>query len=457
MRNSCALPILILALVSLAPGRAVLAQGEDFSLWAQIVASDAGAGARFGRQVILSSDGSTALVGSAMGDCSARPCAPATYVFARDRGTWVQQAKLSSPGNPPGETGLSIAISGDGNTVFLGVPTVSCEAGGRCGITYVYSRRGTDWTLQQTLRALDPQTQGYFGITTSLSRDGNTAIIGAIGTSCGIVAHCGAAYIFTQSGGVWTERQKLVEPGPGASPYFAGRVALSGDGKTALVVGGPDLGSYFSGRVYVFTRDNGDVWSVQGRIAPPAGILDFAVSAEISGDGNTLLVRGDTDGFAGGGSVFVFVRTGSTWSQEAVLSGVSALDDFGASFDLTDDGQTAMVLSRPVGCAPGSSCGTADVFSRNGGAWDRVQQFAPPGLSAGALVGPVSLSGDGTTALLGVPGQSCSAGTGCGAAYLFTSAPLAVGIPTLGGAGLALLTLALAVGALVLLQRRRLI
>jgi hypothetical protein len=452
MRNPCVLPILALILLAVSP--AAHAQREDFSFWTQIAASDAAAGARFGRQVILSSDGSTALVSSAMGDCSASPCAPATYVFVRDRGTWVQQAKLSSPGNPPGETGLSIAISGDGNTAFLGVPTASCGAGGRCGIAYVYSRRGTDWTLQQTLRALDARAQGYFGVTISLSRDGNTAIIGAIGASCGIVLHCGAAYVFTQSGGVWTERQRLVEPGPSTSPYFAGLVALSGDGNTALVVGGPDFGSYFSGRVYVFTR-SGDVWSFQGLVAPPAGILDFAISAEISGDGNILLVRGDTDGFAGGGSVFVFIRTGSTWSQEAVLSGVSALDDFGASFDLTDDGQTAIVLSRPVGCAPGSSCGTADVFSRNGGAWDRVQRLKPPGAAQNYLLGPVSLSGDGTTALLSDPGQPCSAGINCGAAYLFTRAPLAVGIPTLGGAGLALLTLALAAGALILLQRRR--
>ena len=59
--------------------------------------------------------------------------------------------------------------------------------------------------------------------------------------------------------------------------------------------------------------------------------------------------------------------------------------------------------------------------------------------------------------MTGVSRTACPAGDGCGAAYLFTSAPLAVGIPTLGGTGLALLTLALAVGALILLQRRRLI
>jgi hypothetical protein len=452
MRNSCVLSVLILVLISLSSGEAAFAQTEDFSFWTQIAASDATAGAGFGREVTLSADGSTALVSTSRGDCSVSPCAPATYVFVRDRGGWIQQAKLPSPGNPPGETGLSIALSGDGDTALLGVSGVTCAAGARCGAVYVYSRQETEWTLQRTLMASDPQALGYFGITTALSGDGDTALIGSIGASCPTLSHCGAVYVFTRGGGVWTERQKLFEPAP--APFFGRVVALSADGNTAFTVGGADFG-YFAGRVYVFTR-NGGTWSFQGSILPPAGIAEFAAAqVSVSRDGNVLLVRGDTDGFAGGGSVFVFTRTGSAWSQEAVLSGVSAADDFGASFDLTSDGQTAIVLSRPVGCAPGFSCGTADVFARNGGAWDRVQRFAPPGLAAGTSLGPVSLSGDGRTALLGAPGQPCSAGPGCGAAYLFTSVPLAVGIPSLDGAGLALLTLFLVASALLLLQRRR--
>lgn len=453
MRNSCVLSVLILALASLGSGEAAFAQRDDFSFWTQIAASDATAGAGFGREVALSADGSTALVSTAMGDCSVIPCAPAAYVFVRDRGGWIQQAKLPAPGNPPGEIHLSIDLSGDGDTALLGVSGVGCALGGRCGAVYAYSRSGTTWALQQTLHASDPTAQGYFGVEVAISGDGDTALIGSLGASCGAPSSCGAAYVFTRGGSVWTEQQKLLEPTPGT--FFGRSVALSGDGNTALAVGGGDLGTFFSGRVYVFTRSGG-VWSLQSTIFPPPGVNDFASSKEaISEDGNIILVRGGAD--ISSGSAFVFVRNGSTWSQEAVLSGSAPTYYFGPSFALTDDGQTALVISRPISCAPGLSCGTVDVFSRNGGAWDRVQQFAPPALSAGAFVGSVSLSGDGATALLGVPGQSCSAGAGCGAAYLFTSAPLAVGIPTLGGAGLALLTLALAVAAWIVLQRRRFI
>jgi hypothetical protein len=451
MRKSCVLSVL--ALVFLAASPSVHAQRGDFSFWTQITASDATAGAGFGREVTLSADGTTALVSAGMGDCSVSPCAPAAYVFVRDRGGWIQQAKLPAPGNPPGETNLRIALSGDGNIALLGVAGVGCALGGRCGAVYVFSRSGTDWTLQQTLHASDPRAQGYFGVGVAISEDGDTALISSIGASCGTPSSCGAVYVFTRSGSVWTERQKLLEPSPG--PFFGRSIALSGDGNTALAVGGGDLGTFFSGRVYVFTR-NGDVWSLQSTIFPPVGVNDFASTEEaISADGNIILVRGGADNSSG--SVFVFIRTGATWTQEAVLPGSSPTYPYGGSFDLTDDGQTALVVSRPGSCAPAFSCGPVDVFSRNGGAWDHVQQFAPPGLAAGAFVGSVSLSGDGTTALLGVPDQPCSAGARCGAAYLFTSAPLAVGIPTLDGAGLALLTLALAVGALIVLQRRRFI
>ena len=449
MRNSCVLPVLILALASLSSGEAALAQREDFSFWTQIAASDATAGAGFGREATLSADGATALVSASMGDCSVSPCAPAAYVFVRDRGGWIQQAKLPAPGNPPGEINLRIALSGDGNTALLGVAGVGCALGGRCGAVYVFSRNGATWTLQQTLRASDPKAQGYFGVAVSISGDGNTALIGSIGAFCGTSpSSCGAAYVFTRSGGVWTERQKLLEPIP--HTFFGRSVTLSRDGNTALVVGGFDFGTFFSGRVYVFTR-SGDVWSLQDTILPPAGVNDFASTDEaISADGNIILARGVAGSY---GSVFVFIRTGNAWSQETVLSGSSTTYSSGASFDLTDDGQTAIVVSQPGICAP--SCGPVDVFSRNGGAWDPVQQFAPSGLAGGAFVGPASLSGDGTTALLGVPGQPCSAGPRCGVAYLFTNATLAVGIPTLGGAGLALLTLFLVASALLLLQRRR--
>jgi hypothetical protein len=449
--------VLALILISLAWGGAALAQEALFVPWTQLPASDLVAGSEFGSQVQLSSDGSTALVAARSKDCAGNPnCGLVVYVFARGTGVWVQQAILTAPGGAPWRQTLSMALSGDGNTAFLGLADTGCAAGLDCGVVYVFVRSGGVWTLQQTLASPNNAAQYLFGIDMALSKDGNTALIAAIGEPCQ-GGNCGAVYVFTRSGNLWTERQRLVSGDPRSDEFFGRTIALSADGDTALIVQGFDAGILI-GKVFVYTQSGG-VWSLQGSISAPDSNTDFANGLiALSGDGNLALIREDNDPFAGGGSVFVFARNGSTWSPEAVFQGEVASDDFGRFPVISDDGQVAVIPSRKVGCSlfdPSCVPGTADVFLRNGGAWDRVQRVSFPGTGDAYALGPIALSGDGKTLLLGAPGVPCAAGTRCGAVYAFTSAPPAVGIPTLGGPGLAVLTLALIAAALILLRRRR--
>jgi lipocalin len=70
------------------------------------------------------------------------------------------------------------------------------------------------------------------GVSVSLSRDGDIAIVGGPADDS-----AGAAWVFMRSGGVWSQQAKLV----GTSGSFAGQgasVSVSGDGNTAIV-GGP--------------------------------------------------------------------------------------------------------------------------------------------------------------------------------------------------------------------------
>ncbi len=450
--RSAAFPILVLA--CLVSSGAALAQGSPFVPWTQFSASDAVAGSSFGSAVTLSADGSTALVIARSRDCAGNPdCGLVAYVFAWEGGGWVQQAELTAPGGIPWKRTLKVALSGDGGIALFGVYNTDCAAGLDCGTAYAFTRDHGAWTLQQTLENSAHGNLDHFGSEVALSEDGNTALIGASGASCGGISTCGAAYIFTRNGNLWTERQKLTgDPFPGL--YFGRNLALSADGSTALVVGGVDAG-IFIGKVFVF-RQSGGAWSLQGTITPPDANSEFANdNMALSADGNTVLIREDSDAAAGGGSVFVFTRTGTAWTQEAVLHGKTAADDFGRFPVLSGDGDLAVIPARPVGCFVGLCGGTAEVFARNGGAWSRIQEIVPPGFGTDYTLGPVALSGDARTVLLGVPSVSCAAGAGCGAVYAFTNAPLAVGVPTLGGAGLAVLTLLLVVSALILLQRRR--
>jgi len=174
------------------------------------------------------------------------------------------------------------------------------------------------------------------GFSVSLSGDGNTAIVG--GPADGFTG-AGAAWVFTRSGGAWTQQgDKLV--GTGAVIGGAGQgwsVSLSDDGNTALVGGPVDNGS--TGAVWVFTRSGG-VWTQQGDKLVGTGSIGFAfqgVSVSLSGDGNTALLGGNNDNGAAG-AAWVFTRTGGVWSQQgAKLVGADVLAGFGKSRPIGPD------------------------------------------------------------------------------------------------------------------------
>lgn len=101
-------------------------------------------------------------------------------------------------------------------------------------------------------------TPVYQGKSVAVSADGNTVIFGGYQDN----SETGAAWVFTRSGGVWTQQgSKLVGTGAGVTAQGFS-VALSDDGNTAIV-GGPDDGN--TGAAWVFTRSSG-VWTQQQKI-----------------------------------------------------------------------------------------------------------------------------------------------------------------------------------------------
>jgi hypothetical protein len=134
------------------------------------------------------------------------------------------------------------------------------------------------------------------GESVALSADGNTAIVGGYHDN----AQAGAAWVYTRSGGVWTQQAELVGTG-NVGPAQQGRsVALSADGNTALVGGWADNGNI--GATWVFTR-SGSMWTQQGPKLVGTGYAVFptppapnqGASIALSADGNTAIVGGDGD------------------------------------------------------------------------------------------------------------------------------------------------------------------
>src|ERR1700691_1998394 len=86
------------------------------------------------------------------------------------------------------------------------------------------------------------------GTAVAVSADGNTLIVGGASDEDGT----GAAWVFTRSGGVWTQQgSKLVGNGSTRGVNQGSAVALSADGNTAAVGGFND--NFGAGAVWVFT------------------------------------------------------------------------------------------------------------------------------------------------------------------------------------------------------------
>ena len=256
--------------------------------------------------VALSGDGNTALVGFTFGG----PDTGATCVFMRSGGVWSQQGpKLI--GTPTGfGQGLSLSLAADGNTAIVGgLDDLGAEW--HPGRAWIFLRRSNTWRQVATFGPL-----GDTGSSVAISGDGNTAILSAVYNDDD--KPC-AALVFTQTNGVWRQQ------GPGllGTSTYHFSASLSKDGNTAILGGWYDIGTY------VFTRTNGVWSQQSGGFFPSdaAGAgWPFSIKVALSADSKTVLVGALSDhSFAGAAWAFVIPPAGPSpaWTRLTVPVGGS--------------------------------------------------------------------------------------------------------------------------------------
>jgi len=360
-----------------------------------------------GYSVSLSADGNTAIVGG-QNDNSSQGAA---WVYTRSGGSWTQQgAKLVATDNTGvAGQGESVFLSADGNTAILGGPGDNSGV----GAAWVYTRSGGTWT-QQGAKLVGTGNAGGAGqgFSASLSADGNTAIVGGFADN----SQQGAAWVYTRSGGTWTQQgAKLVGTGNIGAAWQGYSVSLSADGNTAIVGGYNDHSE--NGAAWVYTR-SGSTWTQQG--AKLVGTHNLHAeqgwSVSLSADGNTAIIGGWLDNSANG-AAWVYTRSGSTWTQQGeklVGTGNTGAAEQGWSVSLSADGNTAIV----GGVNDNTGQGAAWVYTRSGGAWTQQgAKLVGTGNAGAAQQGySVSLSADGNTAIAGGWGDNSNQG----AAWVYT-------------------------------------
>jgi len=376
------------------------------------VTGDSAESDSFGTSVSL--DGDTALVGALYDDTAAGASAGSAYIFTRTATSWSQQAKLTaSDGVAADYFGTSVSL--DGDTALVGAPYNDAAAPSDAGSAYVFTRTGTTWSQQAKLTASDGAAGDHFG--TSVSLDGDAALVGVSGDN----SFNGSAYVFTRTGTSWSQQAKLTASDGAADDRFGSSVSLYGD--TALVGALYDdttAGSN-AGSAYVFTR-TGTSWSQQAKLTASDGAAVEYFGTSVSLNGDTALVGAlydDTAAGADAGSAYVFTRTGTSWSQQAKLtaSDGAADDRFGSSVSLYGD--TALVGAPEDDTAAGASAGSAYVFTRTGTTWSQQAKLTASDGAAGDSFG-VSVSLNGDTALAGTFVDATAINSTACSAYVFT-------------------------------------
>ena len=338
----------------------------------------------FGRSVALFGD--TLAVGAVLASSSEG----AVYLFTRTGTTWSEEAYLTASNPRAGAAfGGSVALSGD--TLAVGSSAESSGATGingdqsdtsapNAGAVYVFLRSGTTWSQQAYVKASNTRTGAEFGVAVTL--DSDTLAVGSVGESSNatgingdqtstITPSAGAVYVFVRSGSTWSQQAyvkasntRATHDSRGSEAFFGSAVALSMDtlavaadreSSSGTGVGGnqSDDSAVFAGAVYVFKRA-GTSWSQEAYIKASNTHVAASFGRSVALTGDRLAVgapdeRGGSTGIDGDqllgnastGAVFVFTRTGSTWSQYAYVKAsnrdTAANQSFGWSSALSGD------------------------------------------------------------------------------------------------------------------------
>ena len=269
----------------------------------------------------MSADGNTAIIGGPSDNLTVG----AAWVFTRNGSVWTQQGDKLVGTYRPGKSalslgqGMAVALSGDGNTALIG--------GWRTEGAWVFTRTDGVWRQQgNKLVGTGAVGSARQGMSVALSGDGNTAIVGGWSDN----NKTGAAWVFTRSNGVWTQQgKKLVGTGAEGNAHQGTSVALSADGDTAIVGGPGDnrgarsvpFGLGATGAAWVFTRSGG-VWRQERDKLVSKNGAHQGTSVALSANGNSALVGGL--GEEGGlGAASLFTRSGGNWAKVKSLWGLA--------------------------------------------------------------------------------------------------------------------------------------
>ncbi|TXD83270.1 DUF4347 domain-containing protein [Subsaximicrobium wynnwilliamsii] len=358
-----------------------------------------------GASVSMSADGTTVAIGASANDVNGSNSGH-VRAYHLSGGTWNQRGQDIDGEAAFDSSGFSVSMSADGNTVAIGAIGTDGN-GSNSGHVRLYDWSGTAW-IQRGLD-IDGEAAGdSSGFSVSMTSDGNTLAIGARNNdgNTGIdTDNRGHVRIYDWAGGSWNQRGLDID-GEAAGDESGWSVSMSVDGNT-VAIGATDNDSNGSKSGHVRIYDwSGTAWTQRGLDIDGENSNDESGwSVSISADGNTVAI-GAIDNDGGGGSsghVRVYEWSGTAWTQRGLdIDGEDNDDESGYSVSMSADGNTvATGAHRNDGNA--FRAGHVRVYDWSGGSWTQ-RGLDIDGEAFGDYSGrSVSMSADGNTVAIGAP------------------------------------------------------
>jgi len=342
-------------------------------------------------------DGDIAAVGAAFDTNGANASQGAIFVYERNGSAWPQKVRLLTTPGAAGDQ-TGAYVEVYGQEIFAGSPNAKDPASMiTTGAVFVF-KRGSDGNWTQTQMLVpNPPIQSGFG--QRIAVDGNTLLIKGLDAALHQVV-----YVFTRQGATWTQTGSLV-PTQGGS--FSTHISLSGDVAVVGANAATNASSAVTGGAYVFLR-SGSTWTQIARLLAADGASgdSYGFSVSVSGDDIAVGASGDdVGGNNNQGSVHLYHRSGTTVSEVAgspiyAPDGVSG-DSFGKDLRLCGSRLYVGASSHPNGV--NSQQGQAYRWDKINGTWTYSDAFTmdAPGRSNAYFADHFGVSGN--NLIVGVP------------------------------------------------------
>jgi cell division septation protein DedD len=369
-------------------------------------------------------NGSTALIG-ADGENNFQGAA---YLFTNSNGSWSEGQKLTASDGAAGdEFGYRVTLADD--ILLVGAFTAIVGGNASQGAAYVFTQSNGTWTESQKLTANDGGIFDNFGASVAL--DGSTLVVGANGATVGSNAAQGAVYVFTESNGTWTQTQKLTADDGAAFDNFGLSVVLKG---STILVGSPRAtvgASAAQGAVYVFTESNG-TWSQTQKLTTNDGMPNDSFGESVALEGSTGLIgayNAAINGHPLAGAAYIFTESNGSWNQGQKLTAGDAATNanFGNAVALKSG--SAIIGADGTTVGGNTYQGKAYLFAESGGNWSQSDTFIASDGAVDDYFG-AALAWDGAIALISTPHPVINGNAWQGAAYFYEQSATPTPTPT---------------------------